>query len=744
MSHFSPKSLPFIVLLLAISMTGLAQNGLLFQEQFKLHIKRSPVAIKIDGILDEASWNQSEQTSDFFMKYPNDEGRPKRQTYVKMTYDDQFIYIGFKSIDTNYQVAQTLKRDQQFFDSDAIAVAIDPVNQRTNGFLFVLTAYNVQTEDQISAGTQPEGMSYSWDNKWFSATSRHADHWIAEIAIPLKTLRYKGGKTRWGINFLRNDVKNNEFSSWTDMPTNFPFYDFGFSGALEWDQAPPEPGTNISLIPYAAGSMVTDKEADLPSKGKLGVGFDAKVALTSSLNLDLTVNPDFSQVEVDKQVTNLTRFNLFFPERRTFFLENDDLFSGYGIPPIRPFYSRTIGLDKDGNKIPILAGARISGNLNRKTRIGLMDMQTMAAGDAPAQNYMAFTIHEQVQARSSVKAYFLNRQAFEDINHKIEDPIDLYGRNAGFQYDFIDKTGRWNAWAGYHRSFKEGITTPQFYMNTGGGYFDKYWNLIFDVGKVTEKYYADMGFISMINNYDALLDTMIRKGFNEMFSQAKRTFFPKNGKLNRISLSLENFSILTPTNQNTEGNHDFKADFMFKNTSMLSVGGTYNNNNLRFHTAFTDKTPIPPAIYRTFKGGIAYGSDTRKAFSYKLEFVTGGFFNGSLLQYMGMVNYRIQPWGNFAIMVQQTRLKFPEPYGNDNLFLIAPRVEISFSNNVFWTTFLQYNNQRNNFNINSRLQWRYKPMSDLFLVYTDNYFTDPFMKNKNRAIVFKLNYWLNL
>ena len=721
-----------------------AQDGLKFQDQFKIDISKASSPIKIDGLLDEETWTTAKETENFWRKWPNDIGLPRRQTYVKMSYDDNFLYIAFKAMDTNYYVAQTLKRDQGFLMSDAVAIAIDPVNQRTNGFLFSVTPYNVQSEDLISTGSSSDEITFSWDNKWFSATSRHETYWIAEIAIPFKTLRFKEGKKRWGINFVRNDVKSNEFSTWTDMPTNFPFYDFGYSGSLNWDQAPPVPGTNISLIPYMTGSMSDNNEEGTNSVGKLNGGFDAKVALSTSLNLDLTVNPDFSQVEVDKQVTNLTRFDLFFPERRTFFLENDDLFSSYGIPPIRPFYSRTIGLDKNGNKIPIAGGARISGNLTKKFRVGLMNMQTVAKGDAAAQNYTALTFNQQVQSRSSIKGYFLNKQGIEDSKHKFNDPLDRYGRNGGLQYDFVSKSGKWNAWSGNHFSFKEGIKSPQYYINSGAGYFSKNWNAIVDFGKITDNYYTDMGFLQRINNYDALLDTTIRKGYNQVFNQVKHIFFPRTGSINQIRLGVENYMIYNLDGSFNESQHSLGLDLFFKNTSNLMIEAGYNPSNLLFYTSFTDKAPIPPGKYKPKTIEVTFNTDIRKKISYIFSVAGGGFFNGNLFNYQLTANYRVQPWGNFGFNIQQATIKLPAQYGTSNLFLIAPRIEINFSNNLFWTTFLQYNNQRNNFNINSRIQWRYKPMSDLFLVYSDNYFTDPFMKNKNRALVFKMNYWLNL
>ncbi len=291
-----------------------------FQEQFQVQIKKSNGPIKIDGMLDEKDWIEAGEAHDFFMKWPNDEGRPKRKTFVKVTYDNQFIYFGIKAMDTSFYVAQTLKRDQGFFDSDAVSIALDPVNQRTNGFVFSITPYNVQSEDLVNAGSGTE-LNFSWDNKWYSATTRQETYWMAELAIPFSTLRYKEGNLKWGMNLLRTDVKNNEFSTWTDMPINFPFADFGYSGSLNWDGSPPPAGTNISIIPYTTGSLDNNKEEGIATKGKFNAGFDAKVALTSSLNLDLTVNPDFSQIEVDKQVTNLTRFNCFFRSEELFSLK---------------------------------------------------------------------------------------------------------------------------------------------------------------------------------------------------------------------------------------------------------------------------------------------------------------------------------------------------------------------------------------------------------------------------------------
>ena len=206
---------------------------------------------------------------------------------------------------------------------------------------------------------------------------RYPDRWVFEAAIPFKTLRYKKDIIRWGINFSRNDLTTTEKSSWTPIPRQLATASLAYTGVLDWDAPPPRAGRNISLIPFVVGNGNRRYQPNQPFDGRADVGLDAKVSITSSMNLDATANPDFSQVEVDRQVTNLDRFELFFPERRQFFLENRDLFAMYGFPDTRPFFSRRIGLAYNpvagrNEKVPIVAGARLSGKLTDGLRIGLL------------------------------------------------------------------------------------------------------------------------------------------------------------------------------------------------------------------------------------------------------------------------------------------------------------------------------------------------------------------------------------
>jgi hypothetical protein len=221
--------------------------------------------------------------------------------------------------------------------------------------------------------------------------------------------------------------------------------------------------------------------------------------------------------------------------------------------------------------------------------------------------------------------------------------------------------------------------------------------------------------------------------------------FPKSGRLNTHSIGMNNFIVWNPDGSFNERSLEAEYQFNFKNTAEFEIELTNQDVRLLYPTAFTeDGKPLPKGTYQFSNGGLRYQSDQRAKFIYGAGFTVGGFYNGTLKQFTAEIKYRAQPWGNFSVRFERNVLEFPDPYGKESLYLISPRIEINFSNSIFWTTFIQYNTQRNNINFNSRFQWRFKPMSDIYLVYTDNYFSDPFFINRNRAVVLKMNWWLNL
>jgi hypothetical protein len=715
-----------------------------FQKNFQYTIQPTTNKMKIDGVLSESVWTTSQVAKDFKKKYPNDIGDPKSNTEVRVSYDNENLYFAFKVYDSGTAIIKGLKRDIGHDGNDGIGIILDPQNRKTNGFYFVVNALNVQSDDQLSNSFE-DGPSWSWDSKWFSATKDYGSFWVAEIMIPLKSIRYDPKQPNWGMNFVRIDAKNNEYSAWTKVPPNFRSYDLGYLGLLHWQEnGAPVTSKNIIFLPYITGNSSEDKENGKSINSNANAGFDAKVAINASLNLDLTVNPDFSQVEVDQQVTNLTRFNIFLPERRNFFLENSDLFSNFGIPPIRPFYSRSIGLDKAGNRIPILFGARLSGNLNPTTRIGLMNMQTGKQGDYSPENFSAFTLQKSILKRSNIKTYFLNRENFISAEEAKKNPLDRYGRNAGVTLEYSNTSGTFSAWADYHQAFKPTITDQDKYVQAGLMSDKPNWSFITLVGNVGKNYYTDMGFVQMIDNYDAERDTTIRLGFRNTFNQIAYKIYPAKGPIGKLQFSIEDFATFHTDNSLNQSDAKFSIQTDFKNASFLSASLTNTSLNLLYPISFTDESPLPKGHYSFNQFEMTYTSDMRKLFGMFGMITVGQFYNGNVTGGSIGLSWRSQPHFKVSLRAEVNKIELPRPYGSNNLILISPKVEWNFSTQLFWTTFMQYNTQQNNFNINSRLQYRFKPMSDFFLVYTDNYFTDPILKNKNRALIFKFSYWFNL
>ena len=409
------RSLLFSVLVLLIAPPTDAQ-----QPSKRLLIKKSEGPLIVDGILDEDIWSTAPKTDQFLNQWPIDGGAAAVQTEVRMAYDNHFLYAGITCFDvSNEHIIQTLKRDKdnEHFGSDGIAIVLDPFNQKTNGFFFGVNAGGAQIEGLISVSGNESFINENWDNKWFSAVTYGQNVWYVEIAIPLRTLRYNPANSVWGLNFVRNDMKHNAFSSWSHVPRNFNTINLGYTGELTWEENPPKAsGGSIAAIPYVLTSGEANYEADSPTQVKLEAGVDAKMAITPAMNLDLTLNPDFSTVDVDQQQTNLTRFPLLFPERRGFFLENADLFNSFGISTINPFFSRRIGLN-----VPILFGARLSGNVSRKLRVAVMDIQTGKGEETNPNNYFVSAISHRLGRRSTADVLFVNRQA----TSRTEDPTPV-------------------------------------------------------------------------------------------------------------------------------------------------------------------------------------------------------------------------------------------------------------------------------------------------------------------------------
>ena len=291
-----------------------AQNGLSPQVQ----IKKTNSPIELDGVANEPAWREADVAGDYWQTFPMDTSLATAKTEFRLTYDDKFLYIAavcYKTTESDYFVTPSLRRDFRGSGIDLLTFVLDPFQDQTTAFLFGINPFGVQREGLVSnGGATRDDFDLSWDNKWYSAVKVYDDYWLAELAIPFKTLRFKEGSTTWNINSYRQDSYLNERSVWSRIPRNFLPFSLAFPGKLQWDQPLRKPGGNVSLIPYVSGSVSKNHLAGTGTTAGFSAGGDAKIAVTPSLNLDLTLNPDFSQVEVDQQVTNIDRFEIFFPE----------------------------------------------------------------------------------------------------------------------------------------------------------------------------------------------------------------------------------------------------------------------------------------------------------------------------------------------------------------------------------------------------------------------------------------------
>ena len=734
-AHSSPnKPTSAISLVLVLCFTVLLIVPALSQQnadEYILNIHETSTPFVIDG-REEDSWKEHDIASDFYMVLPMDTSSAKVRTDVRMAYDKDNLYLialCYHAVEGRYFV-ESMRRDFVFGKNDNFLVFIDPFEDRTNGFSFGANAAGAQWDGTMYAGGS---VDLNWDNKWKSEVTYDDEKWVFEMAIPFTTIRYKKGITKWGINFSRLDLKTTEKSSWAPVPRQFPTASLAYTGTLQWDKAPPEPGLNISVIPYVAGSIVKDHLAGGSAEYDAKAGADVKIALTSALNLDLTINPDFSQVEVDRQVTNLDRFELFFPERRQFFLENADLFANFGYSTIRPFFSRRIGLG-----VPIRAGARISGRINKDWRLGVMDMQTadVKSSALPDQNFAILSLQRRLFTRSNVTFLFVNKESI-GYKPKTDDPsvpvYSQYNRNVGLEYNLASPDNRWTGKAFVLKSFTPGVSDKDFAQAAHLQYSSRHWNILLQQERVGQNFNAEVGYVP-------------RRGFFKINPSLGYLFFPKGTRILSHGPGAMSIGFFDDRMNSTDYLNLLSYTFNFRSQSVFKF--YYIDEYVKLLQPFD-----PTGMFReTLPAGsrhkwtafrTEFVSKPQSLFRYGFNTRYGEYYeNSKWLVLGGELGYRFQPYVSLLVTANYNQLRMPEPWGDTSFLLVGPQIDVTFTNSIFFTTFLQYNQQTDNMNINSRFQWRYSPASDLFLVYTENYFPENLMV-KNRALVLKFTYWWN-
>ena len=730
MSHKKLLRLLFPIIGL-LPLVGLTQDS----EPRILQIAKTSEPITIDGMDKENSWSKTSVASQFINKWPTDSGLAKLQTEVRLLYDDKFLYVfAIMHVQDNNLVIQSLKRDINPYYSEGFSVVLDPTGQKSSGFTFGVNASGAQF-DGIA---QYNSASFEMDSKWYSATKRGEKIWTAEMAIPFKSLRFPADKSSWGINFIRNDMRNNCFSTWNRVPIQYFGANLGHLGNLIFEGVPRKPSNNNSFVPYVNTTVIHDST----TRAKLNVGLDARIAVSSSLNLAATINPDFSTVDVDQQVINLDRYSISLPEKRLFFLENSDIYTNLGTPNIRPYFSRKIGLTDDGQVIPLIGGARLNGYLNPKTRIEVMDMQSGHQQNHFYQNYFTSVIERQVLKRSNLRFYFANVQTFGDSTYKSSN-TENYNRVGGLEFTYVAPKGNFDIGTKLSKAFTPDNHTDNLYTNLSLDYYGTHLIINSQFNQIGKNYIAAMGFTPRLYNYDAATGQTVRLGYYENTSHIEYDIYPKSKRLINMHVLEVNPSVFLNSSDGSLNEADlaFKYTILFANRRTFYIGWVQKNLNLPFETnIFSGLNNFQPGNYTFGYVQLDYESNFLKPFSWKLNMEAGGYFNGKRFSLTGSILQRVQPWGIFGIMLNYNHI---EADGKKvDPLIVSPSIELAFNQNMFLTTYAQYNTNISNFNINTKFQWRYRPMSDFFLVYTSNYVT-PDYKNTGFNFTMKLVYWLN-
>lgn len=730
-----------LMILIGISLAG--QNP----EKKSFTILKTDKKFTIDGVLDESQWAEQSPATNFWTFFPTDSLMAQDQTEMYMYADDKNLYVGIKCYGSgNNWIVNSLRRDYRARGNDNITLVFDTFNDKTNAIFFGINPGGVLREGVISnGGNSFRDFNDSWDNKWKGEAKIFDGYYTAELEIPFTTLRYDANITQWGLSAYRFDSQSNEISLWTRVPQNQTFINLGFTGELNWESPLAKNKKQVSLIPFATAGTNKDFEAGTPSNSFADIGGDVKVAVTSGLNLDLTLNPDFSQVEVDRQVTNLSRFEIFFPERRQFFIENADLFGNFGFSGINPFFSRRIGVGSDANtgstvQNRIFGGMRLSGKVGQNTRVGLLNMQTASNDQTglPSVNYSVIALQQKVWDRSNIGFIAINKQAFGE-NVTINN-LNPYNRVLGADFNYATNDNRYSG-----KTFLHTAISPEGGAKLAHGTEFNYNKRFFGVGwqheYVQSNYNAEVGFVRRTN-------------YIRIQPEIQFKFYPQSDFLNNFELTGSSEIFYRPGFGKTDHSMQLEFNGSMPNTSrvFLSINHDFVHLFGDFDPTGTSSTPLPEGSdysYVNVRG--FFGSDNRKDFSGGTRFYVGEYFNGKRVNIGGNVSYRYQPKGSIELNVNWNWFDMPHLSETKQTFLIGPRIDYTFSKSLFATAFIQYNTQAKNTNINTRLQWRFAPVSDFFLVFTDNYFTgtgdpeDRFSFNlKNRAIVAKLTYWINV
>ena len=673
-------------------------------------------AVVVDGRLDEGMWQAAVPLGDFVQAEPF-QGQPvSERTEVRILYDEDAIYVGVTLFDANPDLIVTTdtRRDPALANMDSFQMIFDTFHDKQNGFVFGTNVAGVQYDAQVRfQGDQDT----NWDGSWDVATGMSETAWTAEFRIPLRTLRYGPMPQTWGVNFFRNIQRTRERAYWAPIERVFNLARLSSAGDLRGLQL--QTPRNFKLLPYVVGSAdriyAPGVKTDLDGE----VGTDAKFGITPSLNLDATINTDFAQVEVDTQQINLTRFNLRFPEKRPFFQENAGLFTIGKDDELDLFFSRRIGLDENGELVPILFGGRLTGKIGSDLNVGVLNMQTADVGLRPGNNFSVIRASKELPNRSSIGGMFVNRTATGDLAGP-ENWNRTWGADAKFG---IGEYFTINGFAA--RTETPGRTGNDYAYNVDSLYSDGTHEAGFEYGRTGENFNPEVGFLENEFGYrrfqlrfqETMRQDWIREwGFREWLPHANYTRYDYlDGGLNTASLHVDN---------HWDWENGYRVD--------TALQGAWEG----FRVPFEIYPGVVVPVGET--GGLFFrmnsNTDRRKAVSAALRWDVGTFLTGK--QNSPRLQVTIRDGGRFTVDTTWNYSDISLPQGAFRTNLGNMRVTYNFTPLMFVQSLVQYNDRTRRWSGNFRFHLLETAGTGLFVVFNNTESLDGFGPI-NRAFIVK-------
>ena len=727
-------------------------------EQYRVAPVRVETGPRIDGRLDEEVWLRAAVIDEFVQQEPF-EGEPATErTVVRLLYDARALYLGVEAHDSEPDgvIATEMRRDSpRLLDEDNFQVILDTFHDRRSGYMFVTSPLGAKLEQQVAEegeggwrGRNSNNVNVNWDGVWDVVSRRTGDGWVAEIAIPMVTLRFPRTERQvWGVNFMRNIRRKNEQVFWAPISKEYTLTRVSLAGTMT-GLAGLNRGLDLRLTPYAlAGGRQDRAERRLDGSGFGDYGLDVKYGVASGLNLDLTANTDFAQVEVDEQQVNLTRFPLFFPEKRDFFLENAGLFNvgarGTGFGRLADlFFTRRIGLSERGQPIPIAGGARLTGKVGRHN-VAAMNITTQSAFGDPGDNFFVGRYSRDVLARSKVGGIVINKEAVgaADFNRTfaIDTTLALHRNLTMTAFLAKTQTPR-GSYPSRYAPLAAGAGARDRAGYARATWLSPAWHVYGEFVDLQEHFNPEVGFVPRIG---------IRT------SKFHGEWNPRPGRWNvRMFDPMWNVTYTTDQHNRllTRRVHNMVGTY-FENGSSVTV--FYNDHFEQLDVPFPIRNTgvtVPAGAYRFGEWVFSYQSDPSRRLYARTRFSPQTFFDGTRTDVQATVGLRATSRVSAEGVFNRSDVDLP--WGEFVADLASLRLDLTLSPRVTLRSLSQYNSLTGELSNSIRFNWIYSPGSDVYVAYDelrldDLFLFDPHVRRspwgdvRNRQIAVKMTYLLS-